>query len=227
MLRSSYRPSRRSFKRVKYGGLRKRRKRTFKRRPKFTKAAILKAIKSQEHWYVDVPIASAIGVPGYDRSTVFLVPNEFTTVRTSQNKKMILKSLSMKMQYFVSLNSATTANFRYAIVYDRAPDGAIKSVGDIFTAHTNIRAHIKTDVRPKGRYQVLLDRVVHVGTYDATSGSDNAFIDLKNKEWNASLGANGSISDMQKGCMYVLTWCDSLQSDIDLHFHMRTKVQDI
>jgi len=137
----------------------------------------------------------------------------------------------ISIRYFLTANSVHLSNYtRIMVVYDNSPNGTAPAYTDIIqnSATTSFE---NPDTR--GRFKILHDKTIYSATSDVVDKSINQFgtgsiaashtqtISLKGKTAQF-LGTGSSISDYEKGAIYLLT--NSFQNNV-MYLEFANRIQ--
>lgn len=158
----------------------------------------------------------------------------------SQNYDRIGRKISMKsLQVHGKLNvlsNETTTGFciRMLIVYDKQPNGASPTYGDIIKSQDITGATSSTysdfvNLDNRDRFEIIRDHFIQLGQFTTTPDYAtgpltvpiNEYLKLANREVCYNAGNAGTIGDIQSGALYMFLVADNAGANSDLSFRVR------
>ncbi len=153
-----------------------------------------------------------------------------TTAATRIGNKIVMKSIQVRTGCRPDAAETTIGGFRWALVFDRRPRGALAAGANQIFNGTNTQANIQSaDPEYAGRFQILHDENIN---WDALPDGveprdlllDPVFIKRNLKtEYNST---GGGIADCQKGSLLILACSNNASHDCVLSFNIKIKFAD-
>ena len=164
-----------------------------------------------------IPIAGAgqsVGIGPYCQ--------QGNTYDTREGNKITMKSIAMNIRVALNAIEPTGTSVRILLVYDRKPNGALAAADDVLTGD-NLLDFINRDGNMRGRFQIWFDRTI---PFDAvqTNWTDSFY-----KKLNTPViydGNAGTVADIYKGNVFLVSLAAENASTIDVHYGYRILFTD-
>lgn len=163
-------------------------------------------------------------VAGTAQSTALVYTvTQGTTGITRIGDDILVNSIAFKGALKLADNETKGAYVRIMLVYDRRPNGAQATIGEVLHAGTPLALY-NIDNEYRGRFQMLYDQIFNLNIEGQAQGLFKGFI--KRKMHVLYNGNAGTIADLQKGNIFFLVISSGNDQNLAMTGYVRLRYTD-